>query len=121
MSLLDLADRCDICDLDVINNIFKLWLADSDCYRACGFYNGISGVINALPENWEDWVLYHCTHLSNYGDYCCIIAPPDFEAEYTVYEPFRMIDMGELRVWDEGPIRELYTVKELINWYEKNK
>lgn len=121
MSLLDLADRCDICDLDVINNIFKLWLADSDCYRACGFYKGISGVINTLPENWEDWVLYHCTHLSNYGDYCCIIAPPDFEDEYAVYEPFRMIDMGELRAWDEGPIRELYTVKELINWYEKNK
>ena len=53
------------------------------------------------------------------GDFCCIIAPPDFEAEYTVYEPFRTFDKNVPYEYINGYQKtKLYTVKDLLNWYE---
>ena len=118
MSILDI-DNIHNYDMDTVCHIYKMWLEGMNAYRACGFYKGIGEKIITLPEDWENWVLYHCTHLSNYGDFCCVIAPPDFDAEYTVYEPFRTFDKNVPYEYINGYQKtKLYTVKDLLNWYE---
>lgn len=113
MSILD--EDIKYFDIKIVENIFKAWIVEGSGYRACGFYKGIGESITELPDDWENWVLYYCTGLSNYGDYCCVIAPPDFEGEYANYEPFKF--------WERGsayPTYKVYTVRDLLKWYETN-
>ena len=110
-------------DINIINRIYQMWLSGSGAYRACGFYKGIyADKIKELPEDWMDWVLYHCTHLSNYGDFCCVIAPPNFDPEFNVYESFKIRDWTNPDVYINGyPACIEYTVRHLLDWYENNK
>lgn len=114
MSLLDLDPKDNKLDIDMINSIFQKWLTSSygSMFRACGFHDGTFKV-ESLPLNFLEWNLYRCTHLSNSGDYCCVIAQDDYMSDkYELYEYF-----VTFRVFGQ-PTK--FKVKHLLEWYDQH-
>lgn len=114
MSLLDLDPKDNKLDMDMINSIFQKWLTSShgNMFRACGFHDGTFKV-ESLPRNFLEWNLYRCTHLSNRGDYCCVIAQDDYMSDkYELYEYFITF-----RIFGQ-PTK--FKVKHLLEWYDQH-
>lgn len=114
MSLLDLDPKDNKLDIDMINSIFQKWLTSSygSMFRACGFHDETFKV-KSLPRNFLEWNLYRCTHLSNRGDYCCVIAQDDYMSDkYELYEYF-----VTFRVFGQ-PTK--FKVKHLLEWYDQH-